>query len=181
MRIISGKYKGRRIHPPAGLKARPTTDFARESLFNILHNYLDFKGLRVLDLFAGTGSIGFEFASRGASLVDMVEINFTHASFIRKTSKAFGMNSIKVFRTDAFRFIERIKTGYDLIFADPPYELSNFSEVANKILENPRILNENGFFILEHSKNYQFDHLPGFAEHRKYGSVNFSFFQNPHS
>ncbi len=175
MRIISGKYRGRQIHPPAGLKARPTTDFARESLFNILNNRLDFEDLRVLDLFAGTGSVGFEFASRGAAGVDMVELNFTHAGFIRKTARTFGMSNVRVIRSDVFRFIGQIKQRYDVVFADPPYNLENFTEVPAGIL-NANIFNEGGWFILEHSKSFQFDQLPGFVEHRKYGSVHFSFF-----
>jgi 16S rRNA (guanine966-N2)-methyltransferase len=176
LRIISGKYKGRHIHPPANLRARPTTDFARESLFNILNNHLDFEGLRVLDLFAGTGSIGFEFSSRGAASVEMIENNFTHADFIKRTAGLLGATNIKVIRIDVFRFLPRISSKYDVVFADPPYDLDNFQEVPVLVLEQD-ILGEDGWFILEHSKRNDFSRLDGFYDHRKYGSVNFSFFR----
>ena len=175
VRIISGKYGGRIIKPPKNFKARPTTDLAREGLFNILNNRIDFEGLRVLDLFAGTGSVGFEFASRGASRVDMVEINFIHFNFIKKAIQILGAENVKVMKSDFFRIIPGIKQNYDLVFADPPYDMKNF-DLVPKLVLSQGILEPGGFFILEHSRDYDFSELPGFIELRKYGSVHFSFF-----
>ncbi len=177
MRIISGKYKGRRIHPPTNFRARPTTDFARESLFNILNNYFDFEGLEVLDLFAGTGSIGFEFASRGARHVEMIDKNFIHAEFMKETARSMGMENVRIIKSDVFRYIEKQPATFDIVFADPPYDLENFEEVPVRILES-HLLSEGGWFILEHSKSHSFSHLPGYSDHRNYGSVNFSIFHS---
>lgn len=148
---------------------------ARESLFNILHNQYELEGKRVLDLFAGTGSIGFEFASRGASLVDLVEINIQHVRFLIKAKAELNADEVNIFRADALKFILQKDRFYDIIFADPPYNMENFPQVATRVLQS-KMLNENGLFILEHSSGYQFKELDGFREHRKYGSVNFSFF-----
>ncbi len=176
MRIISGKYKGRQIHPPTNFRARPTTDFARESLFNIINNYFDFEGLHVLDLFSGTGSIGFEFASRGAAEVEMVEKNFIHTEFIKKTILSMGMEHVRVIKSDVFRYLDKAGSSFDIVFADPPYDLVEFEQVPVRILEK-KILTGDGWFILEHSKHFDFTHLPGFFDHRAYGSVNFSIFR----
>lgn len=177
MRIVGGKYKGRRFDPGKKFKARPTTDMAKESLFNILQNQLDFEELKVLDLFSGTGSISFEFASRGCTDITAVEVNFSHVNFIKETIEKLKETSIKVIKTNAFVFAERMNEQYDLIFADPPYDHRKFPEVADLIFRNA-MLKEGGLFILEHSSTYDFSKLPQFELLRKYGSVNFSFFRN---
>jgi len=176
LRIISGEYKGRRIPVPGNFKARPTTDFAKEALFNILANYFDFEIISILDLFSGTGSISYEFASRGAVKIELVEINPRYSDFIKKTIHALGMNQIKIYTGDVFRIIPRIKTQYDIIFADPPYELNNLPEIPDLIFRN-NLLSQDGWFILEHGRNYDFSGDLHFRELRRYGSVHFSIFQ----
>ncbi len=148
---------------------------ARESLFNILQNQYLLEGINVLDLFAGTGSIGFEFASRGAASVDLVEKNFFHVRFLQKVKAELDAEEVSIFRTDALKYIQRMDRSYDIIFADPPYDMENFTGVATGVLES-NLLCDNGVFILEHSSAYQFSALEGFRDHRKYGSVNFTFF-----
>ncbi|MDA3928094.1 MAG: 16S rRNA (guanine(966)-N(2))-methyltransferase RsmD [Prolixibacteraceae bacterium] len=175
MRIVGGKYKGRMFNPGKSFKARPTTDFAKESLFNIFQNRIDFDTIKVLDLFAGTGSISFEFISRGCTELTLIELNFKHIQFIKSTLKE--LNEVaKVYRADAFKFISSEKGKYDLIFADPPYDHPRFEEVAEMVLKND-LLSEEGLFILEHPKNFSFSKYPEFFELRKYGSVHFSFFK----
>lgn len=176
MRIISGRYKGKIISPPKGFKARPTTDYARESLFNILHTRYDFDGMSILDLFAGTGSIGLEFASRGASQVTMVELDIKHYSFIRSTLKNLDLPGTTVVHSNVKSFLKGPKHKYDLIFADPPYELSWLSDLPEMVL-NSELMNSDSVFILEHPKGVSFNHHPNFTEHRSYGSVNFTFFR----
>ena len=176
MRIISGRYRGRQINPPAGFSARPTTDFARESLFDILSNRVDFKELDVLDLFAGTGSISYEFASRGARNVHLVEFERHNISFIRRTVKEIGIENIKPLRIDVRDFIKACREKYDIIFADPPYDLTWLDEIPGMVI-SADLIKESGFFILEHPKSYSFVSHPAFFEHRRYGSVNFSFFR----
>jgi 16S rRNA (guanine966-N2)-methyltransferase len=178
MRIVGGKYKGRHFTPGKKFKARPTTDIAKESLFNILQNMVDFETIKVLDLFAGTGSISFEFASRGCTDITAVEINFNHVSFIRETINKLNEPNIRVIKTNAFVFTGHYKEQYDLIFADPPYDLRNLHEVPGSIFRN-NLLKQGGLFILEHSGQYDFSKLPQFKELRRYGSVHFSFFKNP--
>ena len=175
MRIISGKYRGRRINPPSGFKARPTTDFARESLFNILSVRYNFEELSVLDLFSGTGSVGLEFASRGCPLVDMVENNHRHFSFIRKTLSTLDLPGSRIFHSNMKSFIKGTDITYDIVFADPPYNLEWLGEIPSLILGS-KILAEEGIFILEHPKDLSFDFNPNFSEHRRYGNVNFTFF-----
>ena len=177
MRIISGKYGGRILKPPGKFRARPTTDLAKEGLFNILQNYFDFNALKVLDLFAGTGGIGLEFISRGAVHCDLVEKNHHHFSFIKKVIGELHITNAMVFKTDAFKFIPRIKDPYNIIFADPPYDMENLESLPVTILSG-QFLAPGGWFILEHSGNYNFTNTPGCFQIRKYGSVNFSFFQN---
>ena len=178
MRIISGKYKGKHFTPPAGFRARPTTDFARESLFNILSPRYDFTGMPVLDLFAGTGSIGLEFASRGASPVTMVEVNYRHYSFIRKTLEGIDLPGTTVVHSNVKSFLRSCPMKYDIIFADPPYDLEWLQSIPELVM-NAGILHEDALFILEHSKRLSFKDNPYFADHRNYGSVNFTFFINP--
>ena len=176
MRIISGTHKGRPIYLPKVFKARPTTDFAKESLFNIINNHFDFQGLKVLDLFSGTGSISYEFASRGAGEVDSVEKDFKNYDFIRKNVKTLGLNVINVFRTDVFVFLKHGGKKYSIIFADPPYELKGIEGIPALIREK-KIVESFGWFILEHSEHYNFSKEVDFIEQRVYGSVNFTIFK----
>ena len=175
MRIISGKYRGRHIAVPPGFRARPTTDFAREGLFNILSNTWEFEEMEVLDLFAGTGNIGFEFASRGAGKVDMVETDNKSARFLKKAVETLGAENIRIIRSDAMDFIFHVPSQYDIIFADPPYDMEIIPEIPDRVFES-RILADNGWVILEHGKKNTFGSHPRFLELRKYGSVHFSIF-----
>ena len=181
MRIISGKYKGRRIEPPKNITARPTTDFAKESLFNLLQNRMDFNGARVLDLFSGTGSISLECVSRGAKEVFAVEIAHVQQNFIIQTSKQLGINNLHVVRGDSFKYLNsRLATNesicFNLIFADPPYNHPDLITLPTLVMEKQWLADE-GWFVLEHPSQYDFTAYRGFVEHREYGSVNFSFFQ----
>ena len=175
MRIIGGKYKGRIISPIAGLKARPTTDFARESLFNILNNRVDFESISVLDLFSGTGSIGFEFASRGAEVVHIVEKDSKHIAGIRQTIEKIGFTNIKPIHIDMKTYLKACRFKYDIVFADPPYELEWLRSIPDLVIGS-NILKDDGYFILEHPKSTDFSRQNNFFEHRNYGNVNFSFF-----
>jgi 16S rRNA (guanine(966)-N(2))-methyltransferase RsmD len=176
LRIIGGKYKGRRITPQAGFKARPTTDFARESLFNILNNRIDFEEVSVLDLFSGTGSISYEFASRGAREVHLVEMDTRHISGIRRIIKDMGITNIKTIHIDVRAYLKTCSVKYDVVFADPPYELSWLREIPDLVIGSG-IVKEEGFFILEHPRDMSFSSHKFFFEHRNYGGVNFSFFR----
>lgn len=176
MRIISGKYKGRIIQPPKNFRARPTTDFARESLFNILIHTIDLEDLVVLDLFSGTGSMAFEFASRGAREVVAVEKNYIHHQFINKAIDQLKADNITAIKTDAFTYIARMKKSFDIIFADPPYDLPNFDKVADEVLHSS-LLAPGAIFILEHSKDKDYSKYAELFDQRKYGSVNFSMFR----
>jgi len=176
MRIISGKYGRRRFKVPSGFSARPTTDFAKENLFNVLSNLIDFEGLKVLDLFAGTGSMSFEFLSRDCSSVTAVEKNNAHASFIAKVVRELKTNDLLLIRGDAFRFLNSAAPeSFDLIFADPPYALNKLEDIPRLVIERG-ILREGGIFIMEHPREYDFSNLSGFDQRRVYGSVNFSLF-----
>jgi 16S rRNA (guanine966-N2)-methyltransferase len=176
LRIISGKYRGRRINPPAGFTARPTTDFARESLFNILANRIDFEDVSILDLFSGTGSISFEFASRGAKLVHLVEKDQKNISFIRRMAEEMKFENIKSVHIDVKAYLKTCKFRYDIVFADPPYNLT-WLEALPDLITSSGVLNESGFFILEHPRDLSFSSHHLFFEHRNYGGVNFSFFK----
>ncbi len=174
MRIISGSHRGRQIFPDKNFSARPTTDFAKENLFNILTNYIDFEEIRVLDLFSGTGSISYEFASRGAQEIISVEANYKHYAFILKTAKELGFKNMKIYKTDVFIACKKLKgQKFDIIFADPPYNLDKIQEIPATIFDND-LLGENGIAIIEHPECIQFSTHPRFSEHRQYGSVNFS-------
>lgn len=177
MRIIGGKYKGRIITPIAGLKARPTTDFARESLFNILNNRVDFEAISVLDLFSGTGAIGFEFASRGAEVVHMIEKDQKNIAGIRHNIEKIGFTNIKPVHIDVKAFLRTCKFKYDIIFADPPYDLEWLAAIPGLVIGSG-IMKEDGFLILEHPRALNFKDNERFFEHRNYGSVNFSFFSS---
>ncbi|MFC2090475.1 16S rRNA (guanine(966)-N(2))-methyltransferase RsmD [Bacteroidota bacterium] len=178
MRIISGTYKGKQLFPPSNFKARPTTDFAKEALFNIIENNFDIEEVCVLDLFAGTGSISFEFASRGAKRITTVELNSDHFKFIRKTVSELDFHQISTIRSDAFKIIKNPWESYDLIFADPPYDMKGIETIPELIFER-KLLADDGWLILEHPSRMQFNHLRELVDHRKYGNVNFSFFKNP--
>jgi len=176
MRIISGKYGRRRFSVPNTFSARPTTDFAKENLFNVLGNLIDFEELDALDLFAGTGSISFELISRGCRKVIAVEKNNAHASFIDKVGKELKTDSLQLIRGDVFRYIQSArKDSFDFIFADPPYSLKELPEIPKLILEKEVLRNE-GILVFEHPKEFDFSTLPYFNQHRIYGSVNFSIF-----
>ncbi|HAM08797.1 MAG: 16S rRNA (guanine(966)-N(2))-methyltransferase RsmD [Bacteroidetes bacterium GWE2_41_25] len=176
MRIIGGKYKGRRIVPPGNFKARPTTDFAREGLFNILNNRIDFESVIVLDLFSGTGSISYEFASRGAAEVHLVEKDKLHISGIRRIINEIGFENIKPIHIDVKAYLKTCSVKYDIVFADPPYDLKWLKELPDLVSE-AGVIKEDGFFVLEHPRGLSFkDHIL-FFEHRNYGGVNFSFFK----
>ena len=176
MRIISGIYGGRRLSPPKNITARPTTDFAKESLFNLLNNRLDFEEIDVLDLFAGTGGIGIECVSRGAREVTAVEIAHVQQNWIISCCRQLGIKNLSVIRGDVFKFLSACRTKYDLIFADPPYALEELPTLPDVILERG-ILKEDGWLVIEHGKDTDFTSHPRHVETRTYGSVHFSFFQ----
>ncbi len=175
MRIISGKYKGRVIPHHSKLKARPTTDKAKESLFNILNFELDYEDLNVLDLFSGTGSISFEFLSRGAASVTAVEKAYQHTKYIQNTAQILDVK-LNIVRADVFQFLNTVPPIYNLIFADPPYDLPQFEEVLPAIRAS-RLAEQHPLLILEHSEEFHFQEEKGFLKHKKYGKVNFSFFE----
>lgn len=176
MRIISGKYGGRRLSPPKNITARPTTDFAKESLFNLLNNRIDFEGIDMLDLFAGTGGIGIECVSRGAREVTAVELAHVQQNWIISCCKQLGINNLTVIRGDVFKYLNNCHIKYDLIFADPPYALEQLPTLPDLILERD-ILKPNGWLVVEHGKDTNFTTHPRHVETRQYGSVHFSFFQ----
>jgi len=175
MRIISGDLRGRKIDPPKGLPVRPTTDMAKEALFNVLSNRLAFESIRVLDLFSGTGNISLEFASRGVTDLVAVDQNFKCCSFLTSLAEEFNLPGIRVVRDRVFKFIERTHEPFDLIFADPPYDLPELPEIPARIF-NTSLLKPNGLLILEHPSYQNFSDHSKFIEKRKYGQTSFSFF-----
>ena len=176
MRIISGTYRGRAINPPRNLRARPTTDFAKENLFNVLGNIIDYEDTDVLDLFAGTGSISYEFASRGAHSVTSVEINAVHYNFIRQTARELGATNIYPIKANAFLYLKNCPKSFDVVFSDAPYDLEGAEGIIPLVLDG-NLLREGGIFIFEHSGRKDFSNNPYFWQLRSYGSVNFSFFR----
>lgn len=180
MRIISGKFKGRRISPPKNLPVRPTTDMCKEALFNILNNNFNFSELRVLDLFAGTGSISYEFASRGCKPITSVDGDMGCVNFIKKTTKEFDFD-ITAIKSDVFAFLEKNKASYDIIFADPPYgiDLKDFEKIILLVFEK-ELLEDDGMMIIEHSKHTKLDHMENFSYSKPYGGSVFSFFELEH-
>lgn len=176
MRIIGGSLKGLKLNPPKNLPVRPTTDLAKEALFNILNNQLDFEGLKVLDLFSGTGSISLEFASRGAGAVTAVDINSGCINYLNDTAKQHGLQNIKTYRADVFKYID-IKTNiYDLVFADAPYDVSRIPDIPRLIFER-NMLAKDGLLIVEHQSMQNLSSHHAFIAQRKYGYVSFSFFK----
>lgn len=178
MRIISGILKKQRFYPPKGFPSRPTTDFAKEGLFNVLENKLTLADLEILDLFAGTGNISFEFASRESGSITAVDKNHKCTRFIKAFSEEHGLNkAIHVVQADVMKFIEKHTLSYDVIFADPPFEDKLHADLIDKVMESP-ILKKEGLFILEHGKHDSFENHKNYQLSRKYGHVVFSFFEH---
>ncbi len=177
MRIISGIYKSKRIHAPKNLPVRPTTDMAKEALFNILNNLYYFQNIAVLDLFSGTGNISYEFASRGTENITAVDAHFGCVKFIHKTSNELNLN-INTFKSDVFKFLEKVNTKFDVIFADPPYnfELEKFEKIVELVFKN-NLLNDEGILIVEHSKHTKLSEHKHLSYTKKYGGNMFSFFE----
>lgn len=176
MRIIGGKLKGLRINPPANLPVRPTTDLAKEALFNILYNQFDFEDIRVLDLFSGTGNISLEFASRGVPEIIAVDRDFGCFNYLKKISKELKLETIQAFKSDVFKFLDLETEPFDLIFADPPYDLTRIPEIAKVVFER-KLVKQGGYLIIEHPSMKKLDNHPNFKEQRQYGSSSFSFFE----
>jgi 16S rRNA (guanine(966)-N(2))-methyltransferase RsmD len=178
MRIIGGEHGGRKFNPPAKMPyTRPTTDIAKEGLFNILQHQMDFEGLKTLDLFGGTGSISYELASRGADDITIVEKDATMYEFIKKTSKELKIENLKVVKMDVFKFIEQCHDRFDFIFAGPPYALSNIDELPRQVVEK-QLLNPKAWFVLEHTPRNSYKSFPLFKSERNYGTTVFSIFIN---
>lgn len=175
MRIVSGIFKGRIFDPPKNLKARPTTDFAKENLFNVLNFKLDWEDIEAIDFFAGTGSISYELISRGCKKVVAIEKNAMHAKFIKEVAKELKITNLTIFNTDFYVAVNKFSEQYNFVFADPPYDLQDFDQIPLLILKSG-CLSSDGLLVLEHSGDYDFSDVPEFIEHRHYGSVNFSFF-----
>lgn len=179
MRIIRGKYGRRRFDVPTNITARPTTDFARENIFNVIENLIDIEGISALDLFAGTGAVTFELLSREAASVTCVEKASTQFRFIEKVASQLGEKNLRIIRGDVFKYLDSAPSqAFDFVFADPPYNMPRFAEVPERVL-NSGILRPGALFIIEHSRNHDFSSLPHFHSHRTYGSVNFSLFILP--
>lgn len=176
MRVITGKYKGRHFEVPRTFKARPTTDFAKENLFNVLRAYIDFEDATALDLFGGTGSISLELLSRGCPRVVTIEKDRRHFAFISQCQRTLDDDAWTPLCGDALKFIDRCRESFDLVFADPPYALPELGELPDRVMSST-LLKPNALFVLEHGKNYDFSSRPDFVEHRAYGSVNFSIFK----
>lgn len=177
MRIIGGRLKGLRLNPPKGLPVRPTTDLAKEALFNILQNQIDIEGLRVLDLFSGTGNLSLEFASRDAAEIISVDKSIRCVHFLKDMARQHGLTQIKTYNADVFKFLELETEPYDLIFADPPYDLSRIPEIAKTVFSK-NLLSADGVLIIEHQSMQNLSNHPAFSEQRKYGQSSFSFFRN---
>lgn len=178
MRIIGGKFKGTRLSPPGNIKARPTTDFAREGLFNILQHSIDLDGLKVLDLFSGTGAVSMEFLSRGATFAVSVDSDPKAIRFLKSMSKQLQLENWKVMRANVFKLLDQHTSKYDIIFADPPFAMDRHEELVSKVIEG-ELLEEGGILIVEHSKKMDIENLIGFSSSRNYGNLTFSFFRQP--
>lgn len=176
MRIIGGTHKSRRLSPPKGLPVRPTTDYAKEGLFNVLRNRIDIEECNILDLCAGTGSMSLEFASRGAKKVLAIDQNYSCIKYIKKVAKELGLNAILAQKAELFHFLKQQHNNYDIIFADPPYGIEQTEELPSIIFEES-VLAEGGYFILEHGAKYNFEEHPHFSFSKRYGNVNFTFFE----
>jgi len=179
MRIIAGQFKGRRFTPPANKwPTRPTTDFAKEGLFNVLYNNFDFEGLKVLDLFGGTGNLSYEFISRGCEDVTYVEQYGPCVAFVKRLARELNIaKQIRIVKGDVFKFIHTCPTTFGIVFADPPYDLPTLASIPDKVFEKGLVEGE-GWFILEHDRKHDFEDHPNFIRQRKYGNALFSFFEN---
>ncbi len=177
MRIVSGKYKGRKFNPPKNLPVRPTTDFAKEGLFNVLRNRIDLENTKILDLFTGTGNMSFEFVSRGASSLKAVDQSRSCLQFIEKVCKEHSISEIHTIKADALKYLRKEEQAFDLIFADPPYVYKESEELVDLCFQKA-LLKERGYFILEHGKDQNFEKHPNFQFAKKFGNVNFTFFAN---
>ncbi|WP_456462293.1 16S rRNA (guanine(966)-N(2))-methyltransferase RsmD [Lutibacter sp.] len=177
MRIISGIHKSKRLHAPKNLPVRPTTDMAKEALFNILNNSYYLNEIVVLDLFSGTGNISFEFGSRGTKNITAVDAHYGCIKYINSISKELDLN-INTFKSDVFKFLEKTNTKFDVIFADPPYKFEDhlFEKIVDLVFEN-NLLNENGVLIVEHSKQTSLEDHSLFSYSKRYGGNMFSFFE----
>ena len=176
MRIIGGTLKGLRLNPPKNLPVRPTTDLAKEALFNILQNQIAFEGIRVLDLFSGTGNISMEFASRGAEQVVSVDRSVPCVHYLKDMARQYGLTAIKVYKDDVFKYLQHETEQFDLIFADPPYDLNRIPEIPKVVFEKG-MLTPGGLLIVEHQSLQNLSNHPAFSEQRKYGQSSFSFFR----
>ncbi len=177
MRIIGGVLRGLRLNPPKNLPVRPTTDLAKEALFNILQNQIEFDNITVLDLFAGTGNISFEFASRGAKQVISVDRSIHCLNYIKDTARQHQLTQIKTFKADIFKYLELETEQYDLIFADPPYDMNHIPEIP-KIIFEKNLISPDGVLIVEHQSMQNLSNHPTFVEQRKYGHSSLAFFKN---
>ncbi len=179
MRIVGGLFGGRRFNPPAKIPARPTTELAREGLFNILNNMLDFEDLKTLELFGGTGSITYELASRGANDLTIVERDGVSIDFIKKTTGELGIvDEVTIIKNDVFKYLKQCTDSFNFIFADPPYALQNMDELP-KIIFEKNLLLQGGLFILEHPPQNNYQNHPRFTRLKNYGTTNFTFFTQP--
>ncbi|BAU55009.1 16S rRNA (guanine(966)-N(2))-methyltransferase RsmD [Mucilaginibacter gotjawali] len=176
MRIIGGSLKGLRLNPPKNLPVRPTTDLAKEALFNILQNQIEFEGIRVLDLFSGTGNISMEFASRGAVQVTSVDRSIQCVHYLKDTARQHGLDNIKAYKDDVFKYLQLETEQFDLVFADPPYDLNRIPEIPKVIFEKNMLLPD-GLLIVEHQSMQNLSNHPAFVEQRRYGHSSFSFFK----
>ncbi|SEO80820.1 16S rRNA (guanine(966)-N(2))-methyltransferase RsmD [Mucilaginibacter sp. OK283] len=177
MRIIGGTLRGLRLNPPKNLPVRPTTDLAKEALFNILLNQIEFEGIKVLDLFSGTGNISLEFASRGAAEVISVDRSIHCVNYLKDTSRQHKLDQVKVYKEDVFKYLQMETEQYDLVFADPPYDLNKIPEIPKIVFER-NILLPGALLIVEHQSMQNISQHPAFVEQRKYGHSSFSFFRN---
>lgn len=176
MRIISGTHKSRRIIAPNNLPTRPTTDYAKEALFNLIGNEFNVEEAEILDLFAGIGGITFEFASRGAKKIVSIDQHPGCINFIKKTTLELKFSQIRILKNDVYRYLKKCDTSFKIIFADPPYDQKNIDEIPKLVFGN-NLLQKNGMLILEHDRNWDFSKVPNFSFHKKYSNVNFSFFE----
>lgn len=176
MRIVGGEFSGRRFNPPSGIPARPTTDVAKEGLFNTLENMLDIEGIRTCDIFGGTGSISYELASRGAAELTLIERDAVSIAFIKKTAAELGIaDKMQIIRGDVFKFMKSCREQYDFIFAGPPYALTNIDEIP-VLIRQQNMLARGGIFVLEHTPRNNYENSPGFIRTKNYGTTVFTFF-----
>lgn len=180
MRIIGGRLKGIRLQPPANLPVRPTTDMAKEALFNILNNRYDFENCTVLDLFCGTGNLTFEFASREAESILAIDQDYGCVNWVKNTAKQHNFDQVDVRKGDVFKLLKQLGSTFDLIFADPPYNMPNIPQIPILVFEQ-KLLKPDGLLVVEHQSNMKMDKQMGYTETRKYGNSSFSFFENQQS